>query len=56
MSDQAYPLLERHQRLDARLRALQNLVWPDPSELARVKKLKLAIKDRLSRLALRPLR
>lgn len=56
MSDQAYRLLERHQKLDARLRALQSLIWPDPLELARIKKLKLAIKDRLSRLAFRPLR
>jgi uncharacterized protein len=56
MSDQAYLLLERHQKLDARLRALQNLRWPDPFELARIKKLKLAIKDRLARLAFRPRR
>lgn len=54
MSDQAYRLLERHQKLDARLRALQILYWPDPFELARIKKLKLVIKDRLARLAFRP--
>ena len=54
MSDQAYRLFERHQKLDARLRALQILYWPDPFELARIKKLKLAIKDRLARLAFRP--
>lgn len=54
MSDHTYRLLERHQKLDARLRALQNLRWPDPFELARIKKLKLAVKDRLARLAFRP--
>lgn len=56
MSDQAYHLLERHQKLDARLRALQVLYWPDPFELARIKKLKLAVKDRLARLAFGPQR
>ena len=56
MSDKAFRLLERHQKLDARLRALQSLRWPDPFELARLKKLKLAVKDRLSRLASRPAR
>ena len=56
MSNHAYRLLERHQKLDARLRALQNRFWPDPFELARIKKLKLVIKDRLARLAFGPLR
>ncbi len=54
MSDQAYRLLERHQKLDARLRLLQALRWPDPFEIARLKKLKLAAKDRLARLAAMP--
>jgi hypothetical protein len=53
MSDQAFRLLERHQKLDARLRVLQSLRWPDPLELVRLKKLKLAIRDRLARLAMR---
>ena len=56
MSDQAYRLLERHQKLDERLRALLNLRWPDPFELARIKKLKLALKDRMARLAIGPRR
>lgn len=56
MSDHTYRLLERHQKLDARLRALQSLRWPDPFELARIKKLKLAVKDRLAKLAFRPRR
>lgn len=56
MSDKAFSLLERHQKLDSRLRMLQGLRWPDPFELARLKKLKLAVKDRLARLANRPTR
>lgn len=56
MSDHAFRLLERHQKLDARLRVLQSLRWPDPLELARLKKLKLAVKDRLARLARMPAR
>lgn len=54
MSNQAYRLLERHQKLDSRLRMLQGLRWPDPLELARLKKLKLAVKDRLARVARLP--
>lgn len=56
MSEQAFRLLERHQKLDSRLRLLQGLRWPDPLELARLKKLKLAIKDRLARVARFPTR
>ena len=53
MSDQAFRLLERHQKLDARLRLAQALRWPDQLEIAKLKKLKLAVKDRLARLARR---
>lgn len=53
MSDQAYLLLERHQKLDERLRRAQQRLFPDPFEIARLKKLKLAIKDSLARLARR---
>lgn len=49
MSDHVYRLLERHQRLDQRLRSLQTARWVDPFEIARLKKLKLALKDRLAR-------
>jgi hypothetical protein len=56
MSDHAFRLLERHQKLDTRLRLLQLLRRPDPLELVRLKKLKLAIKDRLARLTRRPSR
>lgn len=48
MSDRYFRLLERHQKLDERLRLLQRLRAADPFELARLKKLKLAIKDRLA--------
>lgn len=50
MSDRVYRLMERHQKLDERLRLLRSLRWPDPFEIARIKKLKLALKDRLARL------
>lgn len=48
MSDHLYRLLERHQRLDDRLRGLQRARWVDPFEIARLKKLKLSLKDRLA--------
>ena len=48
MSDHLFRLLERHQRLDNRLRHLQTSRWVDPFEIARIKKLKLALKDRLA--------
>lgn len=54
MSDRYFRLLERHQKLDERLRNLQRRRFADPFELARLKKLKLAIKDRLARLIRKP--
>jgi hypothetical protein len=48
MSNRIFRLLERHQRLDARLALARASRWPDPFEIARLKKLKLAIKDRIS--------
>ncbi len=53
MSDRVFRLMERHQKLDERLHRLQTLRWPDPFEIARLKKLKLAIKDRLARFVTR---
>jgi uncharacterized protein YdcH (DUF465 family) len=55
MSDHLFRLLERHQRLDAQLRQALGRRWVDPHEIVRLKKLKLAIKDRLARLSRRPL-
>ena len=54
MSDQVYRLLERHQKLDELLRQVQARRWLDPLETSRIKKLKLAVRDRLSRLARQP--
>jgi hypothetical protein len=48
MSDRLFRLMERHQKLDRALRQLQLQRWPDPFQIARLKKLKLALKDRLS--------
>ena len=52
MSDRLFRLMERHQRLDDHLRQAQRRIIPDPFEVMRLKKLKLAIKDRLQRLRL----
>ena len=49
MSDRYFRLLERHQKLDEKLRLLQRLRAVDPLEIARLKKLKLAVKDRMAR-------
>jgi uncharacterized protein YdcH (DUF465 family) len=51
MSDRTFRLLERHPRLDERLRHAQATRFADPFEILRLKKLKLIIKDRLARLA-----
>lgn len=53
MSDRLFRLMERHQKLDDALRHVQARRWPDPFEIARLKKLKLAIKDRLARLSIK---
>ena len=53
MSDTIYRLLERHQKLDALLERARARRWADPFELSRLKKLKLAVKDRIMRAARR---
>ena len=53
MSDRLFRLMERHQKLDRALRQLQVQRWPDPFQIARLKKLKLALKDHLARLSTR---
>jgi uncharacterized protein YdcH (DUF465 family) len=53
MSDRIFRLLERHRRVDDALRDAQRRRWVDPFEIVRLKKLKLALKDRLARLARR---
>lgn len=54
MSDRVYRLMERHQKLDDALRLAQWRRAADPFEIVRLKKLKLAIKDRITRLLRRP--
>jgi uncharacterized protein YdcH (DUF465 family) len=49
MSDRAFRLMERHQKLDDLLRSARARSLPDPFEVSRLKKLKLAVKDRLMR-------
>ena len=51
MSDRIFRLLEKHQQIDSRLRTEQRRRWADPLEIARLKKLKLVLKDRLAQLA-----
>lgn len=53
MSDRLFRLMERHQKLDEALHRLQRRRWADPLEVARLKKLKLAIKDRLVKFSTR---
>jgi len=50
MSDRYFTLLERHQKLDEALRFARRKRWVDPFEIARIKKLKLVVKDRLARM------
>ena len=52
MSGTAYHLLLIHRRLDDEIRRHQKMRWPDILRIQRLKKLKLAVKDRLHRLAL----
>jgi len=54
MSDRAFRLLERHQKLDEVIRRAQSRRFVDPIEVMRLKKLKLAIKDRIARLLHQP--
>ena len=50
MSDRLFLLLERHQKLDTLIRSAQSQRSFDSFELLRLKKLKLAVKDRITRL------
>jgi len=51
MSWTAFRLNEMHGRIDEALRAEQRRKLPNPFEITRLKKLKLAIKDRLAMLS-----
>ena len=54
MSNILYTLLERHQKLDSALHSARRSQWIDPFEIALLKKHKLAIKDKIARLARKP--
>ena len=51
MSSQTYRLTLAHQRLDEAIRTEGARLWPDSIRLLRLKKLKLAKKDAIERLA-----
>lgn len=51
MSDRNFRLLQYHQKLDSELRSEMRRSWPSFTRIQRLKKLKLAVKDRLNRLA-----
>ena len=50
MSDRMFRLMERHQKLDRLIVEARKRRSADPFELLRLKKLKLAIKDRMAAL------
>jgi len=50
MSHRMYRLMERHQKLDGLLALARQSRCVDPLEVARLKKLKLAVKDRIARM------
>ena len=52
MTSHIFRLLSRHQELDEALRREQRQRWPDAMRLQRLKKLKLAVKDRLRALTM----
>jgi hypothetical protein len=52
MKSGIFRLLMKHQRLDETLRAEQARRWPDVLRINKLKKMKLAIKDRLHQRAL----
>lgn len=51
-----YRLMLVHARLDAEIRRELKMRWPDGLRVARLKKLKLAVKDRLHGTARRDIR
>ncbi len=53
MKTKVFHLLTKHQQLDEALRVEQSRRWPDVARIMQLKKLKLAIKDRLYRASVR---
>lgn len=54
MSNRLFRLMERHQKLDRLIADAQRRRGGDPFALLRLKKLKLAIKDRIAAIMRRP--
>ena len=54
MPNHLFRLLEQHQKLDAEIIRVQSYRISDPFEIARLRKLKLSIKDRLMKLSHKP--
>lgn len=48
MSDHVFRLMQRHQKLDRLLAEARLRRWIDPLEILAIKKLKLAVKDRIA--------
>ncbi|WP_082594497.1 DUF465 domain-containing protein [Sphingomonas sp. Root710] len=48
MSDRLFRLMEHHQKLDRLLSEARQRRWIDPLEILKLKKMKLAVKDRLA--------
>lgn len=48
MSDRLFRLMERHQKIDRMLDDARRRRWLDPLEILKLKKMKLALKDRIA--------
>lgn len=55
MTFSSFRLLQYHQKIDGELRTEIARRWPDVFRIQKLKRLKLAIKDRLDKHARRPL-
>ena len=53
MTTSMFLLMERHAKIDDALRLEQRRRFPNPFKMRQLKKLKLAVKDRLARLSFR---
>ena len=56
MTFSSFRLMQFHQKLDRELRAELKRRWPDVFRIQKLKRLKLAVKDRLQKSAMRPWR
>jgi len=51
MSDRDFRLLQYHQKLDDELRSEMRRAWPSFDRIQRLKRMKLAVKDKLQRMS-----